>query len=174
VAPEPVSSTAEAPEGAAAPRADGAAQRRRWSSRAVEFALERRELSIAVVAIALYFYFLNSVTDFASTANLQTLGTFIAATAIIAAGEVFLMISGEIDLSVGQVFALTAFIVYFVEDAGVPILLAVLVGLLAAAFIGLVNGVITVAPPGGAPTLSTWAMIILALSLAFVAIRFRS
>ena len=38
----------------------------------------------------------------------------------------------------------------------------------------LVNGVITVAPPGGAPTLSTWAMIILALSLAFVAIRFRS
>jgi simple sugar transport system permease protein len=53
------------------------------------------------------------------------------------------MISGEIDLSVGQVFALTAFIVYFVEDAGVPILLAVLVGLAAAAFIGLVNGLIT-------------------------------
>jgi simple sugar transport system permease protein len=143
VAPEPVSSTAQAPEGAAAPQADGAAPRRRWSSRALEFALERRELSIAVVAIALYLYFLNSVTDFASTANLQTLGTFIAATAIIAAGEVFLMISGEIDLSVGQVFALTAFIVYFVEDAGVPILLAVLVGLTAAAFIGLINGVIT-------------------------------
>ena len=102
----------------------------------MEFALARRELSIAVVAIALYFYFLNTATNFASTENLQTLGTFIAATAIIAAGEVFLMISGEIDLSVGQVFALSAFIVYFVEDAGVPILLAVVVGLLAAAFVG--------------------------------------
>ena len=143
MAPEPVSSTAPAPEGAAAPRADGAAPRRRWSSRALEIALERRELSIAVVAIALYVYFLNSVTDFASTANLQTLGTFIAATAIIAAGEVFLMISGEIDLSVGQVYALAAFLVYFINDAGVPLLLSVVLALIAAAGVGLVNGVIT-------------------------------
>lgn len=113
-----------------------------WA-RAVELALGRRELSIAVVAIALYVYFLYSVVDFASVANLQTLGTFIAATAIIAAGEVFLMISGEIDLSVGQVFALAAFIVAWVADAGVPILLAVVIALAACAVIGLVNGVVT-------------------------------
>ena len=92
---------------------------------AVELALGRRELSIAVVAIALYVYFLYTVVDFASTANLQTLGTFIAATAIIAAGQVFLMISGEIDLSVGQTFALAAFIVAWLAEDGVPILLAV-------------------------------------------------
>jgi simple sugar transport system permease protein len=140
--PDPASSTAAAPEGAAAPRADGAAPRRRWS-RALDIALGRRELSIAVVAIALYLYFLNSVVDFASTANLQTLGTFIAATAIIAAGEVFLMISGEIDLSVGQVYALTAFLVYFIHDGGVPLLGAVGLALVAAALIGLVNGFIT-------------------------------
>jgi simple sugar transport system permease protein len=113
-----------------------------WA-RFVEIALGRRELSILVVAIALYVYFLNTVTDFASTANLQTLGTFIAATAIIAAGQVFLMISGEIDLSVGQVFALTAFVMYFLEDAGVPILLAVVLSLIGASLIGLVNGLIT-------------------------------
>ena len=95
------------------------------AARAVELALGRRELSIAVVAIALYFYFLYTVVDFASTANLQTLGTFIAATAIIAAGQVFLMISGEIDLSVGQMFALAAFIVAWLAEDGVPILLAV-------------------------------------------------
>ena len=71
--------------------------RARWS-RLAALALERRELSIAVVAIALYVYFLYTVADFASPDNLETLGTFIAATAIIAAGEVFLMISGEIDL----------------------------------------------------------------------------
>src|SRR3954468_22753128 len=128
------------PETAATP---GPSRRRETLSRLAALALERRELSIAVVAVALYVYFLYTVADFASPDNLETLGTFIAATAIIAAGEVFLMISGEIDLSVGQVFALTAFIVYFVEDAGVPILLAVLVGLVAAAFIGLINGVIT-------------------------------
>jgi simple sugar transport system permease protein len=129
--------------GPGAPGAVGAPPRRRWSSRALEFALARRELSIAVVAIALYFYFLNSVTDFASTANLQTLGTFIAATAIIAGGEVFLMISGEIDLSVGQVFALSAFVMFYATDGGVPLLLAVVLALVAAAVVGLVNGVIT-------------------------------
>jgi simple sugar transport system permease protein len=142
VAPEPVSSPAPASDTATAPRADGAAPRRRWS-RVVEIALGRRELSIAVVAIALYVYFLNTVTDFASTANLQTLGTFIAATAIIAAGEVFLMISGEIDLSVGMVYALTAFNVYFLTDAGVPLLMAVGLALVGASLIGLFNGVIT-------------------------------
>jgi simple sugar transport system permease protein len=142
VAPEPVSSPAPASDTATTPRADGAAPRRRWS-RAVEIALGRRELSIAVVAIALYVYFLNTVTDFASTANLQTLGTFIAATAIIAAGQVFLMISGEIDLSVGMVYALTAFNVYFLTDAGVPVLPAVVLALVGASLIGLFNGVIT-------------------------------
>jgi simple sugar transport system permease protein len=114
-----------------------------WRRRALEIALGRRELSIAVVAVALYVYFLNTVVDFSSTANLQTLGTFIAATAIVAAGEVFLMISGEIDLSVGQVFALSAFVVYWLADAGLPILVAVLVALLGAALIGLFNGVVT-------------------------------
>jgi simple sugar transport system permease protein len=113
------------------------------SSGAVELALARPELSIAVVAIALYIYFLNSATDFATTENLQTLGTFVAATAIIAFGEVFLMISGEIDLSVGQVYALTPFVVFWLADAGVPLLLCVVLALAAASLIGLVNGLIT-------------------------------
>jgi simple sugar transport system permease protein len=141
VAPEPAAPAA-APDAAAAGSAAEAAPPGR-AARAVELALGRRELSIAVVAIALYVYFLNTGTDFASTANLQTLGTFIAATAIIAAGQVFLMISGEIDLSVGQVFALTAFVMYFLEDAGVPLLLAVVLSLIGASLIGLINGVIT-------------------------------
>jgi simple sugar transport system permease protein len=141
VAPEPVAPAAASEAAAAGPIEEAAPPTR--AARAVELALGRRELSIAVVAIALYVYFLNTVVDFASTANLQTLGTFIAATAIVAAGQVFLMISGEIDLSVGQVFALTAFVMYFLTDAGVPILLAVVLSLIGASLIGLVNGVIT-------------------------------
>ena len=141
MAPE-TADPAAAPEAAAAGAAAEAAPPSK-AARAVELALGRRELSISVVTIALYAYFLNTVTDFASTANLQTLGTFIAATAIIAAGQVFLMISGEIDLSVGQVFALTAFVMYFLDDAGVPLMLAVVLSLVGASLIGLVNGVIT-------------------------------
>ena len=37
----------------------------------------------------------------------------------------------------------------------------------------LVNGTITVAAPAPVPALSTWALIILATALAFVATRFR-
>jgi simple sugar transport system permease protein len=116
--------------------------RARWS-RVAALALERRELSIAVVAIALYVYFLYTVTDFASPDNLETLGTFIAATAIIAAGEVFLMISGEIDLSVGQVYALAAFMVAWFTQDGIPLMLSLVLALVGCALIGLINGVVT-------------------------------
>ena len=37
----------------------------------------------------------------------------------------------------------------------------------------LVNGVLTVAQPAGGPTLSTWGLIVLAASIAFIALRFR-
>jgi len=116
--------------------------RARWS-RVAALALERRELSIAVVAIALYVYFLYTATDFASSDNLETLGTFIAATAIIAAGEVFLMISGEIDLSVGQVYALAAFMVAWFTQDGIPLTLSLVLALVGCALIGLINGVVT-------------------------------
>jgi len=138
-----VTTTGSPPQSSPAERAGATDGGRGWWAGAVELALGRRELSIAVVAVALYVYFLYSVVDFASTANLQTLGTFIAATAIIAAGQVFLMISGEIDLSVGQTFALAAFIVAWTAEDGVPVLLAVLIALAACAAIGLVNGVVT-------------------------------
>lgn len=134
-------STPGSPAAPAAPAAPGTRGVR--SSRAVQMALARPELSIAVVAIGLYIYFLNTATDFATTDNLKTLGTFIAATAIIAFGEVFLMISGEIDLSVGQVFALAAFIVYWLADAGIPLLLCLVLALVACSLVGLVNGLIT-------------------------------
>jgi simple sugar transport system permease protein len=121
----------------------GQSRGRARASRVAALALERRELSIAVVAIALYIYFLYTVTDFASSENLQTLGTFIAATAIIAAGEVFLMISGEIDLSVGQVYALAAFMVAWFTQDGIPLMLSLVLALVGCAVIGLINGVVT-------------------------------
>lgn len=129
-----------------APTAPGAlrdAARRRGWLRLLDVFLARPEASILVVTIGLALYFYFNATDFASTQNAQTLATFIAPVAIIAAGEVMLMISGEIDLSVGQVYAFAPFIVVKVHDAGIPLVPAVLVALLACAVIGLVNGLVT-------------------------------
>jgi simple sugar transport system permease protein len=136
-----VSIPTQAPSEQTAP-ADAQAPRRSGWARAADAFFARREASILVVTIALaiYFYF---NAHFVSSDNARTLATFIAAPAIIAAGEVMLMISGEIDLSVGQVYAFAPFIVVKLHDGGVPLLLCVLLSLIACTGIGLVNGVVT-------------------------------
>ena len=107
--------------------------------------LRWQELSILVVAILLTAYFEWANTDFLLTdASLQNLSQFVAPAAIIACGEIMLMIGGEIDLSAGMVFALAPFVMHFAHAAGLPLPLAVPVALVASAAIGLVNGVVTV------------------------------
>ena len=106
--------------------------------------LSQREISIAVIAILLCLYFQSSNDVFLTQGNSITLGQFLATPAMIAVGEAFLLICGEIDLSVGQVFALAPFVMYFMIQDGIPLVLSIIIGLLASAAIGLVNGLITV------------------------------
>ena len=107
--------------------------------------LRWQELSILVVALILTAYFEWANTDFLLTdASLQNLSQFVAPAAIIACGEVMLMIGGEIDLSAGMVFALAPFMMHFAHAAGAPLPLAVLAALAVSALVGLVNGVVTV------------------------------
>ena len=111
----------------------------------VEGVLRWPELSILVVAIILTAYFEWANTDFLLTdASLQNLSQFVAPAAIIACGEIMLMIGGEIDLSAGMVFALAPFLMHFAHEAGVPLPVAVVLALAASGLLGLVNGVITV------------------------------
>ena len=112
----------------------------------LDTALRWQELSILVVAIILVAYFEWANHDFLLTdASLQNLSQFVAPAAIIACGEIMLMIGGEIDLSAGMVFALTPFVMHFANQAGVPLPVALLLALAASALIGLCNGFITVA-----------------------------
>lgn len=109
-----------------------------------QFFIRRREASIFLVAILLIIYFQVSNSNFLSLDNVKTISEFGAATTIIAAGEVMVLICGEIDLSVGYVFAMAPFIMYFANNAGIPVPFAILVALLVAAVIGLINGFVTV------------------------------
>jgi simple sugar transport system permease protein len=106
--------------------------------------LRQREASIVVIAIGLAIYFQIANQAFFSAQNIRTISQFVAETAIISAGEVMLLICGEIDLSVGQAYALAPFIMYFVNQTGLPLLVGVVAGLLVCALIGLFNGLITV------------------------------
>jgi simple sugar transport system permease protein len=112
--------------------------------RVLDAFLRWQEASILVVALLLIAWFENANHDFLlSGASLENLSQFVAPAAIIACGEIMLMIGGEIDLSAGMVFALAPFVTYFAAGAGVPTVLAVLLGVAASGCVGLANGVVT-------------------------------
>ena len=106
--------------------------------------LRRREASVLVVAIGLVVYFQASTPLFLTTDNLRNIAQATAPTAIVAVGIVFLLVSGEIDISVGMVAALAPYLMHYAIDFyGVPAIPAIVVALLIAAAVGVVNGLIT-------------------------------
>src|SRR3954471_14369624 len=93
-----------------------------------------REASIFVVAVALCVYFSLSSSAFYDSDNIKNIAESAAPIALISAGEVMLLICGEIDLAVGRVFALAPALVWWMCDPdqhglslwiGVPVALAV-------------------------------------------------
>ncbi|HEV2784046.1 MAG TPA: ABC transporter permease [Actinophytocola sp.] len=101
-----------------------------------------KELSIVLVTIAAAIYFSASGTGFNSVGNYETIAHELAPWAIIAAGQVMLLICGEIDLSAGFVYALTPFVMMLFFVNGAPLLLAVVGAVLVATLIGVANGLI--------------------------------
>lgn len=101
-----------------------------------------KELSIVLVTLAAAVYFTASGSGFNTVGNYQTIAQEMAPWAIIAAGQVMLLICGEIDLSAGFVYALTPFVMMLFFVNGAPLLLAVVGAVLVATLIGVVNGLI--------------------------------
>ena len=106
--------------------------------------LLRPEASVIVVSVALVAYFELANRNFLTHANVQTVSQFVAAPVIIACGEIMLLICREIDLSVGQVFALAPFLMENVHDFGLPVPLAIVAALAVSALIGFTIGLITI------------------------------
>jgi simple sugar transport system permease protein len=112
--------------------------------RAMDAFLRRREASVLVVAAGLVVYFQATTPLFLSTDNLRNIAQATAPTAIVAVGIVFLLVSGEIDISVGMVAALAPYLMHYaINFYNVPAIPAILAALAIAAGIGLVNGLIT-------------------------------
>jgi simple sugar transport system permease protein len=125
--------------------------------------LRHREASVLIVALGLGFYFASAHEAFLTRPNLVNIAQATAPVAIIAAGMVLVLVSGEIDLSVAAVAALAPFNMHYLADYySVPILLAILLALAISAAIGFVNGAITVflKVPSFVTTLGTAYVII--------------
>ncbi len=123
--------------------------------------LRWREASILLACVLLAVYFQSTNSTFLSVSNIKNLIDFTATTAIIAAGEVMVLVCGELDLSVGMVYALVPFVMHFLSADGIPSGAAMVLALAAAGMIGLVNGAITtfLSVPAFVTTLGTMFLI---------------
>jgi simple sugar transport system permease protein len=109
--------------------------------------VRQREATVLVVTLALLLYFgVSDTSSFLKTLNIvDLLSEIMAPIAIIAIGEVLLLICGEIDLSVGFIYTFAPFVMLFaIDDYHVPPVLAIILGLLTGVVAGWVNGFVTV------------------------------
>jgi simple sugar transport system permease protein len=108
---------------------------------ALERVLSLREGSIIVVTIVTAIYFSANTSSFFSGGNFKTLLPYFAPFAILAAGEVFVMILGEIDLSIGAMYLFAPILFYKLDaSAGLGLVPSVIVALLVCAAVGAING----------------------------------
>jgi simple sugar transport system permease protein len=100
--------------------------------------LTLREGSIIVVTLITLIYFATSTDRFFTTANFKTLLPFFAPFAIMAAGQVFVMINGEIDLSIGAMYLFAPFI--WDKFHGLGTIPGMIIALIICGIIGALNG----------------------------------
>ena len=113
--------------------------------RLFKLALQKPELASTLLLVLLIVFFqILSGAVFLSIDNVRGVMGLLPETALVAVGVTLLMICGEFDLSVGSVFALMPMTMAVLVVAGVPFWLAVLLGLALCAFIGFINGWITI------------------------------
>jgi ribose transport system permease protein len=139
----------------------------RGPGRLVRLVLGTRELTLAILVLAIIAGMSLASPFFLSLANFRAIVIGMAPTAIIAIGMTVLLASGGFDLSVGSVLALSSTIAAFLLIMGVPITLAVAAALVLGAVIGLVNGIV-VTKIGVNPLVATLGSMLIVRGIALV------
>jgi simple sugar transport system permease protein len=104
----------------------------------------QREVTPVIITIALFIFFGVDSANFLTSLSLNAAAGFAGPVGAIAVGEVLVLVLGEIDLSAGQVFLFTPWVVYWLWQLGLPVGWAIIAALLVACGVGMINGMITV------------------------------
>lgn len=119
----------------------GAAQSKIFINAARALIAYRESVLILVILIfGLCMTFASPV--FLSWRNIEAILLALSVEATIAIGMVILLISGGLDLSVGSILAFVGVVTGLCLNVDVPVVLSILLGLLAAAAVGMVNGLL--------------------------------
>src|SRR5215207_2960527 len=121
------------------------ARSRQWLEAALAFIARYREASIATVAVVLVAYIQLNNSVFLSSPLMSVVLRDTARIGMISMGIVLVMITGEIDLSVGATFAMAPYLMIRMStDWGWSLWLSALVAILLGVGVGFFNGFITV------------------------------
>jgi rhamnose transport system permease protein len=107
--------------------------------------LRARELGIALVIVIVFGVTTINNHSFANAHSVQQLLTGAALIALLAVGETLVVVTRNVDLSVGSVVGLSAYLVgeMFKHDPNMPVILGFVLGIAVGAVIGAINGLIT-------------------------------
>ena len=128
-------------------------------------------LLLVILVFGLCMTFASPV--FLNWRNIEAILLALSVEATIAIGMVILLISGGLDLSVGSTLAFAGVVTGLTLNAGVPVVLAIFLGLFAAAVVGMVNGLL-VAKMKINPFITTLGMMISIRGLLLVVAKGRA
>lgn len=120
--------------------------------------LRRRESAILVALVVLIVAIGAAEGNFLSGSNLYLVSRQISFVAIVALGELFVILHGGIDLSVGSIMALAGMVAGYLMKLGVPPPAAVVLAIVAGLAMGAINGAL-VAYARIAPFIATLGML---------------
>ena len=102
-----------------------------------------REAGVFLALLALCLFLTFATDGFLTSLNLLNVGRQISLLGIMAVGMTFVLIAGEVDLSVGSTYAFCGLASGMLICAGWPLLAAVGLGVVAGCAIGLINGLLS-------------------------------
>jgi len=126
--------------------------------------LQSKESAIFLALIIIMAVITYAAPKFLSASNLFLVSRQISFVAIVAFGELFVILTGGIDLSVGSIMALAGMAAAFAMNAGISVPEAVAIGLLVGLAMGALNGAL-IAYVNIPPFIVTLGMLSLASGL---------
>ncbi len=114
-----------------------------------------RELTLILIIVAVVAFFSTQIDDFVSARTFTRISTSVAVIAVVAIGQTLVVLTRNIDLSVGSIVGLVAYVVgtLLSNDPTMSPALAVAIAIAIGAGLGLVNGLLVAY--GGVPAIVT-------------------
>ncbi len=119
------------------------------------------EVGLVVVILLLYGVFGSTASGFLSSGNQLNILRDAATVGIAAWGATFIIISGEIDVSVGPMVAFTSVMLAFMLKAAIPLPLALMLAIILGALLGSLAGILRAKfdVPSFVATLGLWSAL---------------